>query len=238
MKTKIKLSKDTVLTVLTGAGISAESGLKTFRDANGLWENHRVEDVASPIAFKNNPEFVWKFYKLRYEQSKTVKPNSAHFGLQKLESVLQSNFTLITQNVDGLHSLAGNKNIIEMHGSLHTCYCTHCYKKYPMEEIDLSLSVPVCKNCNHDLRPDIVWFGELPYHLEKIDQILQKTDVFLVIGTSGMVYPAAQFLSVAKYFGAFCAGINLEPPMNVSLFDEFYRGKAGIILPELIEAWL
>jgi NAD-dependent deacetylase len=233
-----ELNKSTRLTVLTGAGISAESGLKTFRDADGLWENHSIEEVATPSAFRNNPVLVWKFYKQRFAQLNEVKPNPAHYALVDLEKFLQDNFYLITQNVDNLHTQAGNKQVYEMHGTLLECFCTACSAFYRMETIDLAPTIPLCPKCNSALRPNIVWFGEMPYFTDKIYRILYKTDIFLVIGTSGTVYPASQFLPAAKQTGAFTIGVNYEPPLNYRLFDEFYQGKAGEILPKLVTEWI
>ena len=238
MKTNYKFHKEDKITVLTGAGISAESGIKTFRDRDGLWENHRIEEVASPIAFSKNPEMVWKFYKQRYLQLAKVFPNSAHFALKKLEDFSGSNFNLITQNVDGLHQIAGNQNVLEMHGSLRHCFCSKCLQSFEIKEIDLDQIIPKCTHCTGNLRPDIVWFGEMPYKMGIIDKILENTKYLIVIGTSGIVYPAARFLSIAKYFGAKAIEINLEYPLNSTVLDEFHQGKAGEMLPELIERWI
>jgi NAD-dependent deacetylase len=237
MKSKYKFSKETRLIVLTGAGISAESGIKTFRDNNGMWENHDVEEVATSKGFQQDPKLVWKFYKARYEQLSTVKPNRGHFALVELQKYLQDNFTLITQNVDGLHIIAGNKNVLEMHGSLRNCFCSKCNSFFDMSAIELSCDIPKCNKCGGYLRPDVVWFGEMPYFLDKIETELHNADFFLVIGTSGVVYPAAQFLQLAKAFGAKTIGVNLAPPQNVNLLDEFHQGKAGEILPELVKIW-
>ncbi|MCD4819748.1 MAG: NAD-dependent deacylase [Candidatus Cloacimonetes bacterium] len=238
MKTNYKFHKEDKITALTGAGISAESGIKTFRDRDGLWENHRIEEVASPVAFSKNPEMVWEFYKQRYLQLAKVSPNSAHFALKKMEDFCSSNFNLITQNVDGLHQIAGNINVLEMHGSLRQCFCSKCLHSFEMKEIDFEQKIPKCDHCSGNLRPNIVWFGEMPYEMEKIDKILENTKYFIVIGTSGIVYPAARFLSIAKYFGAKAIEINLEYPINSVVLDEFHLGKAGILLPELIEKWI
>lgn len=224
--------------MLTGAGISAESGLKTFRDNDGLWENYRVEKVASPEAFLADPELVWKFYKQRYFQLQKVQPNKAHYALKKLEDHLEENFWLITQNVDGLHLDAGNKNVIEMHGSLRTCFCSQCSQHYQMNEIDLEPAIPFCEKCKGYLRPDIVWFGEVPYHMGRIYGLLQNTDYFIVVGTSGIVYPAAGFLMIAVDSGARTIGVNYEEPRNASMIDEFYKGRAGEILPKLVNEWI
>lgn len=224
--------------VLTGAGISAESGIRTFRASDGLWEEHRVEDVASPEGFAADPILVWKFYKERYKQALNVKPNPAHYALKTLEEALGNNFWLVTQNVDGLHERAGNKNLIEMHGSLNTCFCTSCSKRFHTCEIDLEASLPPCPSCGKMLRPDIVWFGEIPYELDKIQELLQQTNLLIVIGTSGNVYPAAGFVMTARYLGARTMAINLDKPENQDFFDEFHQGKAGEILPRLVDEWL
>ena len=234
----MRFSKSDKIAVLTGAGISAESGLKTFRDSDGLWENYRVEDVATPEAFRKNPKLVWKFYKLRYEQLLNAKPNPAHFALKKLEDFTENNFSLITQNVDGLHFQAGNKNVIEMHGSITRCFCIKCQNHYSLSAINLEKQIPLCQNCDGMLRPNVVWFGEIPYHLERINLILEEADYFIIIGTSGVVYPAAGFLQIAKYCGATTIGINCEKPFNFQFIDRFYEGKAGEILPDLIGKWI
>jgi len=230
-------SKTDKIIVLTGAGISAESGIKTFRDSNGLWENHRVEDVATPQAFKKNPVLVWNFYKQRYYQSLKAQPNNGHKALIELEMKLQDNFTLITQNVDNLHSKAGSKNIIEMHGSLNKCFCIKCQTRYSVSDINLEREIPLCPKCNNYLRPDIVWFGEIPYNLDLIEQKLKEVTIFISIGTSGQVYPAAQFIAISKLQGAKTIGINLLPPQNKNTMDYFFQGKAGELLPSLIKEW-
>jgi len=226
------------VTVLTGAGISAESGIKTFRDGDGLWENHKVEQVATPEAFEINPELVWDFYKQRYQASVNAIPNQGHYALVKLEKALGSNFKLITQNVDGLHHRAGSRNILDMHGNVERCFCTKCRKHFKLSDIDMNVRLPLCSDCHGLLRPDIVWFGEIPYHLDAIERLILNSNIFIVIGTSGTVYPAAGFVMTAKYKGAVTIGINLEKPHNIDYFDHFYVGKAGDLLPELIKQWL
>jgi NAD-dependent deacetylase len=238
MNTAFRIGKQDNLAVLTGAGISAESGLKTFRDNNGLWEQHRVEDVATPRAFAKDPAMVWRFYKQRYFQLDEVMPNPGHAALVALEQSLGSRFSLITQNVDGLHARAGNQRVYEMHGSLHSCFCNDCGAHFAMQDVDLQPAIPQCPTCGGDLRPDIVWFGEMPYFLEEIDGILQRATHFLVIGTSGSVYPAAQFVAIARMHGARTMGVNLAPPDNINLLDEFHQGLSGQILPGLVEQWL
>lgn len=235
MQSRFRLNQKTKLIVLTGAGISAESGIRTFRDNDGLWEDHSIDEVATPQAFSRNPKLVWQFYKQRYQNVCKVKPNHGHLALAKLEEYLQSNFVIITQNIDGLHQLAGSRNVIEMHGSIHQCFCVDCRKKTDTNELDLSLELPTCPHCGGLMRPDIVWFGEIPYHLEEIDVLIQHVDIFMVVGTSGVVYPAAQFVYLAKMKGANTIGVNLEPPENVDLFNEFHQGRSGETLPKLVE---
>lgn len=234
----VKINPHTKVVVLTGAGISAESGLKTFRDSDGLWEDHRIETVATPQAFIADPELVWSFYLQRYRKSLAAQPNPGHYALVELEKYLKANFTLITQNVDGLHQRAGSINVREMHGRLEQCFCTDCGKIYHLSDLDLSDALPRCSQCEFLLRPDIVWFGEIPYYLDKIDKVLNACEVFIVIGTSGVVYPAAGFVMTAKYRGAQVIGINLEQPENMQYIDFFFQGKSGDILPQLVQSWL
>ncbi|PKN73192.1 MAG: NAD-dependent protein deacylase [Candidatus Cloacimonetes bacterium HGW-Cloacimonetes-3] len=232
-----KLSPKDNIVVLTGAGISAESGIRTFRDSGGLWENHRIEDIATYSGFRKNPALVWEFYRKRWEQSKIAKPNAAHYALVELEHYFNDSFTLITQNVDGLHTKAGNLSVVEMHGSLNRCYCTSCKHGLSMEEADAKQLIPLCPICGSYLRPDIVWFGEIPISLFEIENSLKKCDVFIIIGTSGVVYPAAGFVMTAKLMGAKTIAINLESPDNLTFLDEFYKGKSGDILPGLVKEW-
>jgi len=234
----LKFTPDTNVLVLTGAGISAESGIRTFRDSGGLWENHRVEDVATPEAFNSNPVKVWEFYRQRYQDSISSKPNPAHFALVKLEQFLGDNFLLVTQNVDCLHIKAGSKRVLEMHGSLANCICTKCHSKLAIKDIDLTQPIPLCPFCNGILRPDIVWFGEIPHYLNIIDDALRKCSVFIIVGTSGVVYPAAGFVLTAKLMGAKTIAINLGKPDNLAYIDEFYQGKSGEILPGLVAMWI
>ena len=215
--------------VLTGAGISAESGLSTFRDNNGLWENHRVEDVATPEAFTRNPDLVHKFYNLRRANLKNVKPNPAHFALAEAEKKF-NNFLLVTQNVDNLHERAGSRNLIHMHGELLGKKCTFCNK---ISRIDGKLCKElVCEFCGKagGLRPDIVWFGEMPYEMDRIYQELLQCDLFVSIGTSGSVYPAAGFVEIANQAGARTVELNLEPGEQKSHFQESIYGKASDIV--------
>lgn len=234
----INITSKTKIAVLTGAGISAESGIKTFRDSDGLWENHRIEDVATPKGFIDNPELVWSFYKERYRKAQEAKPNPAHYALVDLEKKLGKHLHIITQNVDNLHRRAGNFNVYEMHGRLDKCFCTKCKCSFLLKEINFIAPIPKCKKCSNILRPDIVWFGEIPYFLDIIEKLIFSCDVFIVIGTSGVVYPAAGFVLSAKLHGAITIGLNLEEPMNTNQFDYFYQGKAGDLLPKLVDGWL
>jgi len=234
------IDSETKVVILTGAGISAESGIQTFRASDGLWENHRIEDVATPSAWARDPKLVWEFYQGRRRQLLEVEPNDAHDALAKLEDFLGGNFLLITQNVDNLHSRAGSTNLIHMHGELSKLRCESCDSIIEaMNERHLGDEYISCSKCDAErLRPHIVWFNEMPLKMEEIYGAVQDCDVFIAIGTSGHVYPAAGLLGSAQMLGAHCIGINLDPPINVDLFDEFHQGKAGEILPELIQNWI
>ena len=235
------IKKNDYIVILTGAGISAESGIKTFRDNDGLWETHRVEDVATPEAFAHDPRLVWRFYKARYYQSLEVLPNPGHYALVELEKAFGDRFLHVTQNVDGLHAKAGSTKYLEMHGTLHSCFCCKCKARFRMTEVDLSPEIPMCPQCGHPkalLRPDIVWFGEMPYHLDEIFATLMKASVFISIGTSGNVYPAANFINQARRNGARTIVINKDIPENNHYADEFISGKSGEVLPELVKEWI
>lgn len=222
--------------VLTGAGISAESGIRTFRAADGLWEDHNIADVASPEGFARNPELVQRFYNERRRQLQTpeVAPNPAHLALVKLEEYLQDNFLLITQNVDDLHERAGSQRLIHMHGEILKVRCVQTGKVYQWREDVTADSYCRCCQTPQSLRPHIVWFGEMPFEMERIYQRLSNADLFISIGTSGNVYPAAGFVEVAKSSGAHAVELNLDPTKGTMLFDEAYQGPAGTIVPEYI----
>jgi len=230
---KALLSDAKRVVVLTGAGVSAESGVPTFRGKDGLWKSYRPEDLARPDAFEAHPELVWEFYNWRRNLVKDCEPNPAHFAIMQMEKHIQ-NFLLITQNVDGLHAKAGSKRLMEMHGSLWQVKCTTC--TYAREDRSQLPDMPDCPVCGHLLRPGVVWFGEplIPGVLKlAIDQINQ-TEVFLSIGTSNLVQPAASFYQLAKDHGAVTVEINLEPTPNTGFMDFALHGKAGDILPELL----
>ena len=236
----VEYNPDTKVVILTGAGISAESGIKTFRASDGLWENHAIEDVATPYAWERDPELVWNFYQGRRRQLQNVEPNPAHRALVTLEDYLGDNLLLVTQNVDDLHSRAGSKNLIHMHGELRILRCEECHQTFDMmEENHLTSQYVPCPSCsNQRLRPHIVWFHEMPFQLSEIYAAVEECDIFMTIGTSGHVYPAAGLIDVAKQAGALCVGVNLDEPMNYELHDEFHQGKAGELLPSLIAEWI
>ncbi|WP_419785142.1 SIR2 family NAD-dependent protein deacylase [Pseudodesulfovibrio sp.] len=218
--------------ILTGAGVSAESGVPTFRGRDGLWKNHRPEDLARPDAFQAHPELVWEFYNWRRRLVAGCEPNAAHLALAGLERVLP-NFLLITQNVDGLHGRAGSRKLVEMHGSLWQVKCTVC--THAREDRSELSDLPECPVCGHLLRPGVVWFGEplIPGVLRiAIDQV-SKADVFIAVGTSGLVQPAASFHQLAKDHGAVTVEINPEPTPVSGFMDFALHGPAGEILPEL-----
>lgn len=226
--------------VLTGAGISAESGLTTFRDNNGLWEEHSIEDVATPEGFARNPALVYGFYNQRRRQllSPEVKPNNAHLALSKLEKVLGDNFTLITQNVDNLHQRAGNKNVLPMHGSLLSARCLGSHRcSTVVTDLDDTNQCDCCEP-SHSLRPDIVWFGEMPKYMQQIEECLAQADLFISIGTSGTVYPAAGFVSLSNHAGAHSVELNMEPSSGHSEFAEKHYGAATELVSALVDRLL
>ena len=230
---------DKKVVVLTGAGISAESGVRTFRDNDGLWESHRVEDVATPEAWVSDQSLVWSFYQARRNQLLEVGPNPAHFALAQLESKTES-FTLITQNVDDLHERGGSESVIHMHGRLQTLRCeTTGLSEVRMGENDLGGDFVLCNCCaiSSRMRPDIVWFGEIPMEMDVIYREVENCDVFIVIGSSGHVYPAAGLVNLANSNDAHTILVNFELPINGGDFDEVHIGKAGEILPDLVENW-
>ena len=225
--------------VLTGAGVSAESGVPTFRASDGLWEGHRIEDVASPEGFKRNPQLVWNFYNARRANVKTVQPNPGHFALVKLEQKWGIRFTLVTQNVDGLHRAAGSRNVLEIHGSLHRTRCLSC-KETKDRGLEQLADLPRCE-CTGSLRPDIVWFGEgLPPDIWEAATIAaHECDVMLVVGTSAVVHPAASLIPIAKRGkppGAKVIEINLAETEASRYADVGLYGPSGQMLPKLVEA--
>ncbi|WP_018691712.1 Sir2 family NAD+-dependent deacetylase [Algicola sagamiensis] len=224
------------IVVLTGAGISAESGIQTFRASDGLWENHRIEDVATPEGFMKNPNLVYQFYNERRRQllSPGISPNPAHIALAELEKQGKHEVLVVTQNIDDLHERAGTQNIIHMHGELLLSRCevsgiTHEARQDVTEEDECPCCTPGAR-----LRPHVVWFGEMPLEMERIYEALSDCDLFLSIGTSGNVYPAAGFVAEAKAYGARAVEINLEASMTATQFDEHIYGPAGTVLSEFL----
>lgn len=228
------------IVVLTGAGISAESGINTFRAGNGLWEKHRVEDVATPEAFVRDPRLVQNFYNQRRRQlqQQNISPNAAHLALAQLEQHSGTGFLLVTQNIDNLHERAGNHNIIHMHGELLKARCTHSGQLLEWKDDIQPGDKCYCCQFPAALRPHIVWFGEMPLHMDLIYHALSKVDLFISIGTSGHVYPAAGFIHEAKLHGAHTVELNLEPSQNASQFSETHYGKASQIVPRYVATLL
>ena len=223
--------------VLTGAGISAESGVPTFRDADGLWEGHRVEDVATPEAFDAQPAVVHRFYDARRAALAAVEPNAAHRALARLERTLNDDLLLVTQNIDDLHERAGSKRVLHMHGELRSALCRGCRSRSRWTG-DLG-DFPPCPRCGvSELRPDVVWFGEVPYDMDAIQDAIELADLFVSIGTSGAVYPAAGFVQYAARHGAHTLELNLQPSDGTHLFDESRHGLAGVLVPAWVDALL
>ena len=219
--------------VLTGAGISAESGVPTFRDADGLWEGHRVEDVATPEAYDRDPVTVQRFYDARRAALKEVEPNAAHRALSRLEQWLGDDLLVVTQNIDDLHERAGSTRVLHMHGELLSALCRACEDRTPWHD-DLGHG-PECPQCAATaLRPDVVWFGEVPYEMDRIFEALESCDLFVSIGTSGAVYPAAGFVRAARAYGARTLELNLLPSEGSMFFHESRQGPAS----ELVPAWV
>nr|WP_216654296.1 NAD-dependent deacylase [Nocardioides sp. zg-DK7169] len=222
---------------MTGAGISAESGVPTFRDSDGLWEGHRAEDVATPEAFEYQPAVVQRFYDARRAALADVEPNPAHLALARLERALGDDLLVVTQNVDDLHERAGSQHVLHMHGELLSALCVGCRARSRWTE-DLG-DHPPCPRCGSaELRPDIVWFGEVPYQMDRIVAALQRCDLFVSIGTSGAVYPAAGFVQSAVTYGARTLELNLLPSEGSHFFDESRRGPAGVLVPAWVDELL
>lgn len=222
------------IVILTGAGISAESGIGTFRDSGGLWEQHKVEDVATPQGFRRDPELVLRFYDMRRAAIQLAAPNPAHLALARLDASWDGELLIVTQNVDDLHERAGAQRLIHMHGEHLKAWCTTCdvRSSWTATLIDR----PPCPACGAaDLRPDVVWFGEMPYRMDEIDRALQSCDLFVSIGTSGAVYPAAGYVQNARYAGARTLELNLEPSQGSVMFDECRMGRAGDIVPAWVD---
>ncbi len=218
------------IVILTGAGISAESGLGTFRDADGLWSEYDLEDVATPEGFARDPALVHRFYNARRANCLSAAPNAAHEALARLETEWLGNVTIITQNIDDLHERAGSRSVIHIHGELLRALCAACDHRWDAPpKMSPGLLCPACNIGK--TRPDVVWFGEIPYHLERIEAELHRADLFVAIGTSGTVYPAAGYVAAAQAAGARALEITLEPSAVSDLFDETCHGPATTLVP-------
>ncbi|WP_033075177.1 NAD-dependent deacylase [Sphingopyxis sp. MWB1] len=226
------------IVVLTGAGISAESGIDTFRGGGGLWEQHRVEDVATPEAFARDPDLVLRFYDERRAAIQTKAPNAAHEALARLDARWAGELLIVTQNVDDLHERAGTKRLVHMHGEQLSAWCTACDQR--SRWTGSLIDRPACPACGMVgyLRPDIVWFGEMPYHMDDIYRALNRADLFVSIGTSGAVYPAAGFVREARQAGARTLELNLEPSEGSYWFAESRHGRATTLVPQWVDQML
>ena len=232
------ISRPRSIVVLTGAGISAESGIETFRAAEGLWANHRVDDVATPEGFARNPHLVYEFYNQRRRQLLTpeISPNAAHSALAKFEHEFDGEFLLVTQNVDNLHERAGSHNLIHMHGELLKMRCLNSKLVFDVsEDFDYDTHCRCCRSAGN-LRPHVVWFGEMPLQMNRINSALENCDMFVAIGTSGNVYPASRFYQTAKIRKASTVELNLE--RTGSSFDRHVRGPATECVPQFFESLL
>ena len=231
------MPKDRIV-ILTGAGLSAESGLGTFRGTDGLWDQYDLEEVATPEGFARNPVKVHDFYNMRRGWLKQARPNAAHCALARLEQHYSDEVLTVTQNIDGLHEAAGCRHLIHMHGELSRALCARCSTSLPWaEDLSLSTNCPVCRKAGL-MRPDVVWFGEMPREMELISEALSRCDLFVAIGTSGTVYPAAGFVAEARYAGAHTVELNLDPSEGASLFAESHYGPATEIVPTFVEKLL
>lgn len=230
----VQLLPDDRLFVLTGAGVSAESGLATFRGSGGLWNGHRLDQVATPEAWAADPLLVWRFYSMRRRDAAAAAPNAGHLALVRLEEQMGSRFYLCTQNVDDLHERAGSHRVHHMHGSLFQSRCVRCEEPfYDDGGYELVDDLPLCAICGAAVRPHIVWFGEVPLNMERIYAELDRATVLLVAGTSGSVYPAAGFVQVAHQRGIRTIYAGPEEPLNADVFDEVLLGTATEILPTI-----
>jgi NAD-dependent deacetylase len=226
------------IVVLTGAGLSAESGISTFRDRDGIWAKYHYREVATPEGFAANPALVHDFYNMRRRALADVKPNAAHFALAKLEREHAGSVTVVTQNIDALHEAASARHLIHMHGELMRALCASCEQRHSWTG-DLSVETR-CPTCGKSgaMRPDVVWFGEMPYLMDRICEALHEADLFISVGTSGNVYPASGFVAAAGEAGAHTVELNLEPSEGASLFHEARYGPATQVVPAYIETLL
>ena len=223
------------IVILTGAGISAESGLATFRAANGLWNNHKVKDVATIEAFQRNPAYVHEFYNDLKKEVLAAKPNAAHQAITRLQKEYPAEVSVITQNVDLLHEKAGNQNVYHIHGQINQAVCLNCGQILETSgDVDTETVCPHC-GIGGMMKPNIVFFGENLLYMDKVDELLRRCDLFLSVGTSGVVFPAAAFVQTAKYYGAATYEFNLEATSNNFYFDQHIMGPAGTTLPAFVD---
>jgi NAD-dependent deacetylase len=222
------------LFILTGAGVSAESGIPTFRDVAGLWRKYRIEEVASPEAWRRDPKLVWEFYSMRRRIAASARPNAAHFAIANLQRSSGANIFLCTQNVDDLHEQAGSGNVIHMHGELFKSRCDRCSREpfHDTKAYEDYAEIPRCQ-CGGRIRPHICWFGETPFELDQILDALERSTVFMAVGTSGVVEPAASFASHVQHRGR-TIYVGPEEPANASAFSEWHLGRASQLLPRLL----
>lgn len=224
--------KERNIVILTGAGISAESGLDTFRDPSGIWAKYDYRRVATPEGFRQDPALVHEFYNMRRREAASRAPNAAHLALARLEQEWPGGFLLVTQNIDGFHESAGSRKLRHMHGALNSGLCAGCGARFPHEgDMDEASRCPICTEVGQ-VRPDVVWFGEMPYFMEEIFDALAVADLFLSIGTSGTVYPAAGFVREAKQAGAWTVELNLEA--SGGHFDTIIEGRASETVPDFV----
>jgi len=224
--------------ILSGAGLSAESGIPTFRGENGYWQDNSIEDVATPSGFDKNPDQVHSFYNSLRNKYRDAKPNSAHFALAELQRNYAGEVVIVTQNIDNLLEQAGCNDVMHMHGEIFKSRCIYCHRIIEWKQnTNSSLVCPICSESGEwgSLRPHVVWFNEVPLYLQEIEASLQQCDLFLAVGTSGMVYPAAGFVKLAKESGARTVCVNLESPQNAELFDEVIIGPAVDTMPKLVQ---
>ncbi len=234
------LPADARIVVLTGAGISAESGIPTFRDRDGIWARVRIEDVATPEAFARDPARVHAFYNERRRalQSPQIRPNPAHEALARLERHWPGAFLLVTQNIDDLHERAGSRRLVHMHGELLKALCSACGARHRWTgDLGVDDRCPACGE-RGSLRPDVVWFGEMPYHMPLIEAELRRCQLFVAVGTSGQVYPAAGFVEIARASGALCVELNLEPSAVSEAFHHHRYGRASELVPAFVDELL
>ena len=226
------------IVILTGAGLSAESGLATFRDKDGIWAKYDYREVATPEGFRANPELVHDFYNQRRRGLQGAAANAAHLALARLEREHKGGVTVITQNIDHLHEAAGSRSVIHMHGELMKALCALCGARAVWtDDLGLKTRCPACSKAG-GMRPDVVWFGEMPYEMERIYGALIRADLFISIGTSGNVYPAAGFVAVTRENGAHTVELNLEPSDGASLFHEAVHGPATQVVPAYVDRLL